>query len=102
MQDSTRKDLLVRRLGIIKALIMFTEHKEEIIKIVFESENTESSKKQLISKYDLNDEQAQTIVDCQVKRLCQLMREDLLKEMEEVEWKLAAIRYFPFENLTCS
>ena len=85
MQDSTRKDMLVRRLGIIKALIMFTEHKEEIIKLVFESENTEASKKLLISKYDITDEQAQAIVDCQVKRLSQLLREDMLKELEEVE-----------------
>lgn len=85
MQDSTRKDILFRRLGIVKALVLFIEHKEEIIKIVFESENTESSKKQLISKYDLTDEQAQAIVDCQVKRLSQLLREDLLKELDEAE-----------------
>lgn len=89
MQDFTKKDMLVRRIGILKALVLFTEHKEEIIKLVFESENTELSKKQLISKYDLNDEQAQTIVDCQVKRLNQLMREDLLKELEEAERELA-------------
>ena len=56
MQDSARKDILIRRLEIVKAIIMFTEHKEEIIKIVFESENTEASKKQLILKYDLTDE----------------------------------------------
>lgn len=91
MQDSTRKDILFRRLGIVKALVLFIEHKEEIIKIVFESENTESAKKRLISKYDLDDEQAQVIVDCQVKRLSKLMREDLLKELKEVEWELAII-----------
>ncbi len=85
MQDSTRKDILFRRLGIVKALVLFIEHKEEIIKIVFESENTESSKKQLISKYNLTDEQAQAIVDCLVKRLSQLLREDLLKELDEAE-----------------
>ena len=91
MKDFTRKDMLVRRQGVVKALVLFTEHKEEIIKIVFESENTESSKKELISKYDLDDEQAQTIVDCQVKRLSQLLREDLLKELKEIEQELAVI-----------
>lgn len=91
MKDSTRKDMLLRRQGIVKALVLFTEHKEEIIKIVFESENTESAKNQLISKYDLTDEQAQVIVDCQVKRLCKLMRENLLNELEEVQRELAVI-----------
>ena len=91
MQGFTKKDMLRRRLGLVKALVLFTEHKEEIIKIVFESENTESSKKQLISKYDLDDEQAQAIVDCQVKRVCQLMREDMLKELREIEQELAVI-----------
>ncbi len=85
MQDFTKKDILARRLGLLKALVLFTEHREEIIKIVFESENTESAKKQLVSKYDLTDEQAQAIVDCQVKRLCKLMRKDLLKELKEIE-----------------
>lgn len=92
MQDSTRKNILFRRLGIVKALVLFIEHKEEIIKIVFESENTESAKKRLISKYDLTDEQAQAIVDCQVKRLSKLLREDLLKELEEVERELKEIK----------
>ncbi len=91
MQDSTKKDMLIRRIGLLKALVMFTEHKEDIIKLIFESENTESCKERLISKYDLTDEQAQVIVDCQVKRLCQLMREDLLKKLEEVERYLAFI-----------
>ncbi len=91
MQDSTKKDMVIRRIGLLKALVMFTEHKEDIIKLIFESENTESCKERLISKYDLTDEQAQVIVDCQVKRLCQLMREDLLKKLEEVERYLAFI-----------
>lgn len=85
MNDSEKRDMLIRRQGLIKALIMFTEHKEDIIKIVFESENTEASKKLLISKYDITDEQAQVIMDCQVKRLFQLQRDDMLKELEEVE-----------------
>ncbi len=98
MQDSTKKDMLIRRIGLLKALVMFTEHKEDIIQLVFESENTESCKERLISKYDLTDEQAQAIVDCQVKRLCQLMREDLLKELEEAKRELAAITACPLRK----
>ena len=92
MQDSTKKDMLIRRIGLLKALVMFTEHKEDIINLIFESENTESCKERLISKYDLTDEQAQCIVDCQVKRLCQLMTEDLLKELKEAKRDLAYIQ----------
>jgi len=91
MNNSEKRDMLIRRQGLIKALIMFTEHKEDIIKIVFESENTEAAKKLLISKYDITDEQAQVIMDCQIKRLCQLQREDILRELEEVERELAVI-----------
>ena len=83
--------MLIRRIGLLKALVMFTEHKEDIIKLIFESENTESCKERLVSKYDLTDEQTQVIVDCQVKRLCQLMREDLLNELEEAKRNLAFI-----------
>ena len=32
--------MLIRRIGLLKALVMFTEHKEDIIQLVFKSESS--------------------------------------------------------------
>ena len=70
---------------ILEALITAINNIDEVIKIIKASRDTEDAKNQLEARFSFDDEQAQAIVDMQLKRLTHLQIEDLQKEIRELQ-----------------
>ena len=87
----TQYDLKVakHRAHILEALIKAINNIDEVIKIIRGSRDTDEAKLQLEKRFDFDDEQAQAIVDMQLKRLTHLQVEDLMKEMAELQALIA-------------
>lgn len=73
------------RMHILEALITAINNIDEVIKIIRGSETTETAKIALEKRFNFDDEQAQAIVDMQLKRLTHLQIEDLQKEIKELQ-----------------
>nr|MCR4736427.1 DNA gyrase subunit A [Treponema sp.] len=73
------------RMHILEALITAINNIDEVIAIIKASENTEDAKLKLEKRFNFDDEQAQAIVDMQLKRLTHLQIEDLQKEIKELQ-----------------
>ena len=73
------------RMHIHEALITAINNIDEVIKIIKASRDTEDAKNQLEARFSFDDEQAQAIVDMQLKRLTHLQIEDLQKEIRELQ-----------------
>ncbi|MBO4640191.1 MAG: DNA gyrase subunit A, partial [Treponema sp.] len=73
------------RMHILEALITAINNIDEVIQIIKGSENTEDAKLKLEKRFNFDDEQAQAIVDMQLKRLTHLLIEDLQKEIKELQ-----------------
>ena len=73
------------RMHILHALITAINNIDEVIKIIRGSRDTEEAKVQLMKRFEFDDEQAQAIVDMQLKRLTHLLVEDLQKEISELQ-----------------
>ena len=73
------------RMHILEALITAINNIDEVIKIIKASRDTEDAKLQLEKRFNFDDEQAQAIVDMQLKRLTHLLIEDLEKEIKELQ-----------------
>ena len=73
------------RMHILEALITAINNIDEVIQIIKSSENTEDAKLKLEKRFNFDDEQAQAIVDMQLKRLTHLLIEDLQKEIKELQ-----------------
>ena len=73
------------RMHILDALIKAINNIDEVIKIIKESRDTEDAKLNLEKRFEFDDEQAQAIVDMQLKRLTHLQIEDLQKEIKELQ-----------------
>ena len=70
---------------ILQALITAINNIDEVIKIIKESESTETAKIALEKRFNFDSEQSQAIVDMQLKRLTHLQIEDLQKEIKELQ-----------------
>ncbi|MBP3709672.1 MAG: DNA topoisomerase (ATP-hydrolyzing) subunit A [Treponema sp.] len=83
----TEYDLKValHRMHILEALITAINNIDEVIQIIKGSQNTEDAKLKLENRFNFDDEQAQAIVDMQLKRLTHLLIEDLQKEIRELQ-----------------
>ncbi|MBP5284335.1 MAG: DNA gyrase subunit A, partial [Treponema sp.] len=73
------------RMHILQALITAINKIDEVIKIIRGSDTTEQAKLRLEERFNFDDEQAQAIVDMQLKRLTHLQIEDLQKEIRELQ-----------------
>ena len=73
------------RMHILEALITAINNIDEVIKIIKESRDTEAAKLALEKRFNFDDEQAQAIVDMQLKRLTHLQVEDLQKEIKDLQ-----------------
>lgn len=73
------------RMHILEALITAINNIDEVIKIIKESENADAAKLALEKRFNFDDEQAQAIIDMQLKRLTHLSIEDLQKEIRELQ-----------------
>ncbi|HZK19942.1 MAG TPA: DNA topoisomerase (ATP-hydrolyzing), partial [Treponemataceae bacterium] len=74
-----------QRAHILRALIIAINNIDEVIQIIRSSRDTQTAKNALMSRFDFDDIQAQSIVDMQLKRLTSLEIESLKKELLELE-----------------
>jgi DNA gyrase subunit A len=70
---------------ILAALIIAVDAIDEVIKIIRASRDESEAKANLMKRFGFDDEQAQAIVDMQLKRLTHLLIEDLQKEIKELQ-----------------
>jgi len=77
---------------ILDALITAINNIDEVISIIRGSRDTESAKNALMQKFSFDDNQAQAIVDMQLKKLTHLQIDDLKKEIEELNVLIAHLR----------
>ncbi|MBQ0051041.1 MAG: DNA topoisomerase (ATP-hydrolyzing) subunit A [Treponema sp.] len=73
------------KMHILEALITAINNIDEVIKIIRGSRDTEDAKNQLMARFSFDDEQAQAIVDMQLKRLTHLQIEDLQNQIKELQ-----------------
>ena len=79
------------RAHIIEGLRIALDHIDEIIKIIRGSKNSDIAKEQLITRFGLDDRQAQAILDMRLVRLTGLERDKLEEEYRDLlekNWRL--------------
>ena len=72
------------RAHILKGLLIALDYIDEVIKIIRGSASTPIAKERLIERFELDDVQAQAIVDMRLRALTGLERERLEKEFDEL------------------
>ncbi|MCF0216983.1 MAG: DNA gyrase subunit A [Fibrobacteraceae bacterium] len=80
------------RLHIIEGLRIATQNIDEVVKIIKESETTELARKNLESRFGLDDIQSQAIVDMRLAQLTGLNLEKLENEYNELVATVADLR----------
>ncbi len=73
-----------QRAHILAGLRIAISHLDEVIRMIRASESAQVAKQQLMDRFGLDDDQAQAILDMQLRRLAALEREQLEKEYQEI------------------
>ncbi len=73
-----------QRAHILAGLRIAISHLDEVIQLIRNSESAQAAKQQLIVRFGLDDDQAQAILDMQLRRLAALEREQLEKEYQDI------------------
>ena len=83
------------RAHILKGLLIALDHIDEVIRIIRSSRSTQIAKQGLMDRFELDDVQAQAIVDMRLRALTGLEREKLEAEyqslMEQIEYLKAIL-----------
>ncbi len=74
-----------QRAHILAGLRIAISHLDEVINLIRNSESAQVARQQLIARFGLDDDQAQAILDMQLRRLAALEREQLEKEYQEIQ-----------------
>ena len=73
-----------QRAHILAGLRIAISHLDEVISLIRGSESAQAARQQLIERFGLDEDQAQAILDMQLRRLAALEREQLEKEYQEI------------------
>ena len=74
-----------QRAHILAGLRIALSHLDEVINLIRNSESAQAARQQLIERFGLDEDQAQAILDMQLRRLAALEREQLEKEYRELQ-----------------
>ncbi len=77
------------RAHILAGLRIALDHIDEIVRIIRNSQNSDIAKSELISRYGLDDRQAQAILDMRLVRLTGLERDKVEAEYQDLQVKIA-------------
>lgn len=77
------------RAHILAGLLIALDHIDEIVRIIRQSESSDIAKASLISRFELDDKQAQAILDMRLVRLTGLERDKVKAEYEDLQVKIA-------------
>ena len=78
-----------QRAHILAGLRIALSHLDEVINLIRNSESAQAARQELITRFGLDEDQSQAILDMQLRRLAALEREQIEKEYQEIQ---AAIR----------
>ncbi len=74
-----------QRAHILAGLRIAISHLDEVVSLIRNSESAQAARQQLIARFGLDNDQAQAILDMQLRRLAALEREQLEKEYQEIQ-----------------
>jgi DNA gyrase subunit A len=80
------------RAHILAGLLIALDHIDEVIDLIRAAPDTATAKEQLISRFALDDLQAQAILDMRLARLTGLERQKIVDEAKELEAAIARFR----------
>lgn len=80
------------RAHILAGLMIAIGDLDKVIQLIREAESTEVARKQLISQYSLDIDQANAILEMQLRRLTGLEREKIAGEYDELQVKIAELK----------
>ncbi|MFW6025291.1 MAG: DNA gyrase/topoisomerase IV subunit A, partial [Candidatus Woesearchaeota archaeon] len=98
-----RKDVIKRRtqflltkaenrLHIVKGLIIALDSIDEVVNLIKSSDNVESAKESLISKYKLDEKQSESILQMRLQKLTSLEQKTLREEKESLEGEVKHLK----------
>ncbi len=79
------------RAHILEGLIIALENLDAVIETIRGSEDVEAARNNLIQQFDLSQEQAQAILDMQLRRLAALESQRIMDEHQELTEKIASL-----------
>ena len=90
----TRFDLnkAEERAHILKGLLIALDHIDEVIRIIRNSANVQEAKQELIARFEMDDVQAQAIVDMRLRALTGLERSKIENEYAELMKKIDELK----------
>ena len=77
-------DKALRRQHILEGLLIALDHLDDVIETIRNAEDVESARAQLMEKFGLSEEQANAILDMQLRRLAALERQKIQEEYAEI------------------
>jgi DNA gyrase subunit A len=80
------------RAHILAGLLIALDHLDEVIDLIRAAPDAATAKEQLISRFALDDIQAQAILDMRLARLTGLERQKIIDEAKELEATIARLR----------
>jgi DNA gyrase subunit A len=80
------------RAHILRGLLIALDHLDEVIDLIRAAPDTATAKEQLISRFELDDLQAQAILDMRLARLTGLERQKIVDEAKALEKAIARFR----------
>ncbi|NEG70146.1 DNA gyrase/topoisomerase IV subunit A [Bifidobacterium choloepi] len=83
-----RRRKALERLHLVEGMLMAMVDIDEVIQVIRTSENADAAKTRLIQVFDLDDIQAQYILDLRLRRLTRMSRIELEAERDDLKAKL--------------
>jgi len=77
-------DKALRRQHILEGLLIALDHLDEVIETIRNAEDVDSARTQLMDRFGLSEEQANAILDMQLRRLAALERRKIQEEYAEI------------------
>ena len=77
-----------KRLNIVNGLLVAVDKIEDVVDLIKSSNDIKEAKERLLKKYQLNEEQANAILEMKLSKLTGLEKEKLKKEKEELEQRI--------------
>jgi DNA gyrase subunit A len=78
--EPTQRELLLNRLRILEALALAIERRDEVLRTVFDAEDPDDARRQIVSRFELDDVSAGAVLDLQLLRFTASMRRRVLDE----------------------
>ena len=77
----------IEKLEILKGLSKATKNIKKVVEIIEDSQNSSEAKSKLIASFCLSEKQANSVLDMPLKKLTNLERSQIVKEIDELEEK---------------